>query len=423
MEYLEIKDTYVRLGSSVNSVLYEPVIAVEKSKIAILVMHSDEDYLTFSINREMAKRGYRVLAASVSDKSMSLDNKILEAKLAVEYLRAYDGVEKVILMGHSGGATLMSAYQALAENGVEIFQDDEKLIKVSDDLAGLPGADGVMLLDSNWGNGAMSLFCIDPAVVDETNSQLLDPELNLFNPDNGFIPGGSIYSDEFVERFFRGQRDRSNRLIDTALGRRDLIERGDGNYIDDEPYVVSGMAQSRFNNKLYPQDIRFFAHTRGEYPLLRGDGSATIEVVYSLRRPTNDESFTDSLEGGALITTVRNFLTNSAVRTTEGYGFNEDSVFGIDWSSSYNCPPGNIRYVTVPLLAMGMTASWEYLAAEMIFENAASTDKTIAFVEGADHLFETATELEESPGQFGDTLKTTCDFVDSWISEAGRFLD
>ena len=406
-----------------NGVLYEPVTPVEKSKIAILVMHSNENYLTFSAGGELASRGYTVLCANVVDPDSSQDSKILNAKLGVEYLRSLSGVEKVVLLGHSGGATLMTSYQALAENGVEIFQGEEKIIKASDDLDGLPAADGIMLLDSNWGNGAMPLFSLDPAVINEDSGQELDPSLNLFNPDNGFTAGGSTYGDEFVSRFFEGQRARSNRLIQSALERLEAIEAGSGNYIDDEPLVIPGMNQGRMNNKLYPQDIRFMSHTRGAWPLLHGDGTVSTEVVYSLRAPTNDTSLTNSLAEGALVATVRNFLISYAVRTTEDYGYDEDSVRGIDWSSSYNCPPGNIKYISVPLLAMGMTASWEYLAAETIYENAASTDKSIAFVEGADHMFATATELEEYPGQFGDTVKTLYDYVDNWLSLEGRFLN
>lgn len=421
-EYQEIQSSYALLNEEVNSVLYEPVTPGEKSSIGILVMHSNENYLTFSAGSELAKRGYRVLCANVSDQNSIQDDKMLDAKVAFDYLSGIEGVEKVVLLGHSGGATLMTSYQAVAENGVAIFQGDEKIIKASDELVDLTAADGIMLLDSNWGNGAMSLFSIDPAVVNENSGQGLDQELNLFNPANGFTPGGSTYSDEFVQRFFAGQRARSNRLIQAGLDRLSAIEAGYGNYTDDEPFVVPGMSQWRMNNKLYPQDIRFMAHTRGEWPLLHGDNSASIQVVYSLRTPTNDTSLTGSLADGAQVATVREFLVSYAVRTTEGYGYDADSVFGIDWSSSYNCPPGNIQYVSAPLLTMGMTASWEYLAAETIYENAAGTDKTIAFVEGANHMFETETELEEYPGQFGDTMKTVYDYVDGWLSETGRFL-
>lgn len=164
------------------------------------------------------------------------------------------------------------------------------------------------------------------------------------------------------------------------------------------------------------------AHTRGEWPLLHGDGSISIQVINSLRTPTNDISLTGSLSEGAQVATVREFLVSYAVRTTEEYGYSADSVYGIDWLSSYNCPPGNIQYISTPLLAMGMTASWEYLAAETIYENGASIDKTIAFVEGASHMFEAETELEEYPGQFGDTVKTLYDYVDGWLSQEGRFL-
>ena len=79
--------------------------------------------------------------------------------------------------------------------------------------------------------------------------------------------------------------------------------------------------------------------------------------------------------------------------------------------------------VSVPLLAMGMTGGYEFLASEIVLENAKNIkDKTIAFVEGATHNFNTAQECEAYPGQFGDTMKTMCDYIDSWLGQKGRFL-
>jgi hypothetical protein len=71
---------------------------------------------------------------------------------------------------------------------------------------------------------------------------------------------------------------------------------------------------------------------------------------------------------------------------------------------------------------MGMTGAWEYLASETIYEDAGSKDKTLVFVEGAGHLFTTATQCERSQGEFGDTRNTTFDYVDKWLSRSGRFL-
>ncbi|GHU66886.1 hypothetical protein FACS189447_08490 [Spirochaetia bacterium] len=414
---MEIRQTFIRLGRHGNSVLYEPETPSIKSKIAILIIHSDADYLAFPMGREMAGRGYCVLCANVVNRLNSLDRKIIDLKTAVEKLRALPDISKVILMGHSGGGTLVTAYQHLAENGVKTFQGFEKLIKCSDDLENLPPVDGIMLLDSNFGIAAMALFSLDPAIIDEENGQKLDPKLDLFNPENGFNPEGSSYSDEFIKTFQKAQGERNNRLIRTALERLRTIEKGKGRFIDDEPFVVPGAEQGFFNNKLYAQDIRLMSHTQKPWPLLKADGSIKTDIIRSLRKPENKISLTASYHDGALITTVRNYLNSYAVRTLDNYGYNESSVYGIDWASGYNNLPENIKGVSCPLLVMGMTGSWEYLASEIIYENAASKDKTIVFVEGASHLFTPAVHCERFPGEFGDTQKITFDYVDKWLSE------
>jgi hypothetical protein len=68
-----------------------------------------------------------------------------------------------------------------------------------------------------------------------------------------------------------------------------------------------------------------------------------------------------------------------------------------------------------------MTGNWEYLAAETIYEHAATTDKTIAFVEGVSHVYTPCRECERTPVQFGDTVKTLYNYVDRWLSQKGRF--
>ena len=176
-------------------------------------------------------------------------------------------------------------------------------------------------------------------------------------------------------------------MIKSALDRLEKINAGNGRYSDDEPFIVPGANYRGANNLLFSQDVRVWAHTRKAWPLLRGDGSTVTGVVNSVRVPENLVSHTRSLEGGGLTTTVRRFLSTFALRVTDDYGYDQDSIRGIDWASSYSCPPGNVESITAPLLIMGMTGHWEYMAAETIFEHAKSADKTLVYVEGHTRLY------------------------------------
>ena len=428
-DYQEVKSTFVRLGRRIPAVLYEPREEQPESgeqpdcRIAVLVMHSDEDYLTFSTGPELAKRGIRTLCANVMNKEGILftQNEKLECvKEAVEYLRSLNGIEKIILMGHSGGASLLSAYQCIAENGRDIFAGSEKLFpwQAQHDL---PPADGIMFLDANWGNAVMQLFSLDPAVTDETNGKNLDRSIDLFNPENGFEPEGSTFGHEFIRKYQTAQGQRNMRLIAAAQERMEKIKAGEGRYDDDEPFIIPGAAQSFVNNRLFAQDVRLMSHTREPQLLIHPDGSMTKEIVHSVRHAENPVSMTGSFREGARFLSVKTYLSSYAIRTEEDFGYDEDHVWGIDWDSSYAAAPGNVRGIHVPTLVMGMTGGWEYLASETIYNMSGAEDRQLVFVEGASHKIKTAKEYESYQGQFGDTMKTTYDYAAEWLTGENRF--
>jgi len=421
-----VKASYVALGHGVPGVLYEPSNPGLKSQVALFVMHASGDYLNFSACTELAQRGYRVLCANNSTSKSGtfddgvLDKVLLEAKLAIAYLKGYPGVKKIVLFGHSGGATLMTAYQLIAEGGVKACRGPEKIHRCPDALMGLPAADGVVLADANWGQAEMTLFSIDPAVVREDSGIPLNPELDMYSKKNGASPTGSHYSADFVEKFLEAEGARNNKLIDDAQSRLTIIEAGKGLYNDDEPFIVPGA--SFMDNKLFSQDVHLLSHSLRPWPLVHADGSVTTTIIHSVRKADNRENPTPSMMRGALKTTVRNFLSSYAIRTTGDFGYDEDSIRGVEWTSTYASPPGNVEGITVPLLALGMTGHWEGLAAETIYDHAKSSDKSIAFVEGASHMYTPCKECEKQPGQFGDTVKLTFDYVDAWLSRPARFI-
>ena len=409
-----VKASYTRVGMWMNAVLYAPEQEADNKHIAVLVMHSDTDYLNFPAGSALAGHGYRTLCANVSRANEPLDKKLLDVKACMEYLKSLPGVEKVILLGHSGGATLMSCYQAAAENGLSYFQDDKKIVPMSD-IGELPKADGVMLIDSNWGNGVMTLLSLDPAVIDDGCGTRLDKTYDLADPAKGYRPEGASYTAEFIEKYQKAQHRRNLRLIDAALARLQALADGEGAYRDDEPWNIAGASQTAPNNRLFPQDIRLLSHTKNEWPLIHADGSVTVGIIPSLRKPRPAAPFTAMFGMGAMSTSVKAYLSAQAVRTTEDFGYDETHIYGIDWDSSYCCTPGNVRGIHAPLLVMGMTGGYEFLAAELIYEMAAAADKSIAFVEGASHMLWPAKECEQFPGQFGDTVKNTFDHAAAWL--------
>ena len=136
-----VKSTFIQLpprepwAPPSPGILYEPPDGTPCSRTAVLVIHSDEDYLAFCTGPELAKRGFKVLCTNVMNKEGILYtqiNKMSNVKAAVAYLRRLPDVEKVVLMGHSGGATLMTAYQYIAENGIGGFQDHQKIVPYPD---------------------------------------------------------------------------------------------------------------------------------------------------------------------------------------------------------------------------------------------------------------------------------------------------
>jgi pimeloyl-ACP methyl ester carboxylesterase len=408
-KYYEIKETFLRLDHRTPAFLRTPVNGSDRSDIAVVLMHSDSDYLDLAPAIQLARCGYTTLAANPP--AGTTDQKLLALDKCVRFVRELAGISKVILFGHSGGASLNSAYAAVAENGVGIFQTPDMLYKMPD-LALAP-VDGFLVVDSNWGNGTMTLMSMDPCITDETGGRDLDLTYNIYDSANGYDPNGSHYSDEFVKRYLKAQEDRMNAAVQRAVERLCAIEHGNGLYNDDEPFIVPGGSQIGPNNKLFPQDIRYLSRTQREHTLLHSDGSATTEIVRSLRLPMAGKLNCDTYRSSS-VRSVKTFLSNVSV-VANGFGYDDTHVYGLDFSRTYSNTPGNIAHVHMPTLFIGLTGGYESMAAEQIFDLCPSDDKTLSYVEGATHNFTPNLGAEAFPGQFGDTNKTLCDHIDSWL--------
>lgn len=413
---------FLPLGRA-DAALYTPD-AGPAPHVAVLVIHRTADYLRHPACTELSRRGFMVLCINTrftnNEMLVRFEDLALDVKAGVQFLRAQPGITKVLLFGHSGGGPTTSFYQAVAENGTAFCKAPDKLVKCTDELAGLPPADGIVFADAHPGNPVNVLRGLNPSVLDETNppSSKVNSDLDPFDPKNGFNPkGNSHYSAEFQKRYYAAQSKRMNALIDSSLAKLDKMKQGNYPYPDDDILVIPrggnpgagpGAAAALFD---YDTDILEIFGTARPEKFLRNDGSIVTQVVKSafVAEPQL-EPLHRTFDGGTKVLSIRSFLSANAVRST-------NSLDGIDDCSSNNstiCAVGSIR---VPELFAAMGAHYFVRDMEREYDAAIAKDKDMIVIEGATHGFTPCTRCETTPGQYSNSEKNFFDYVSAWIAK------
>ena len=414
------KTTFVRLGGRANGIIVEreaPVPA--KNRIAIVVTHPEHiDNFNYFHGLELAKYRYRVLLMNYYGPEDTYEEFLAPIAAAVRKLRS-DGAEKVVLAGHSSGGPELTYYQVVAETGPSACQGPERIFKCqTKDAENLPRADGVILLDSN--SGAVSrLLQLNPA-VDPHNPRQINPALDSFDPKNGFDPStrSAHYSAEFLKKYFAAQAERGNQLADEAQARMDKILKGEGQFKDDEPFMVagtSGAGRAGFGASLANADPQLLAKTHAPHLLLKTDGSQSTQVISGVGGSTARPDEQDKLSLTAVNTSVRHYLSFNALRAKQDFHLTVDEVVGVDWRSSGDSMQGNVEGIHVPTLIVAATCGSDLVLLETVYDHSAARDKEYVGVEGANH------NMAPCKPQFGDTYKRAFDYMDGWLSKPGRF--
>jgi hypothetical protein len=247
----------------------------------------------------------------------------------------------------------------------------------------------------------------DAGIISQNQAPLINPDLDPFNPKNGYNPNGnSAYSDAFKRRYFAAQAERLNRLIGLALDKLKQIDKGAYRYPDDDAFLVVKGTSGR----LMQLDVSIHPSTVKPRKLLKNDGSVVSQIVESVRRPDPGLVEQDArFSGGARFLTIRSFLSANATRA-------KDSMDDIDWCSSNNSTPCALQAISVPLLITAMGGHYFIRDNEIHYELARSRDKDFVIIEGAVHGFTPCTACEQAPGQYSNTVKNLFDYVQRWIN-------
>ncbi|MFJ8113666.1 hypothetical protein [Streptomyces sp. NPDC096132] len=158
-----------------------------------------------------------------NDVDVEHERLLLDLAAGLSHLKNERGYEKIVLLGNSGGGSLLTFYQQQASTIPPGRLTDTACGDTLDlNAVEMPKADGVVLIAAHPGQGAFMLTGIDPSVIDENDPLAVDPDLDMYNPANGFRepPEPSKYAAEFLQRYRAAQRARVARLDARA---RDLI--------------------------------------------------------------------------------------------------------------------------------------------------------------------------------------------------------
>ncbi|MGP3534199.1 hypothetical protein ACTU3I_05340 [Microbacterium sp. RD1] len=207
-------------GARVTGVLRTPAGA----RAVVAIMHPRQDVTHHPLVPLLLSQGYAVWTQGSrspnNDLTLLHEQAIIDLAAGQVFLREA-GFASVVLLGHSGGGTLSAFYTSQAARtpaGRLTATPSGRPVALAEVPMPLP--DGIVFLAPHPGQGALLQRVIDPSVMDEADPLSVDPDLDPFDPRNGFAEPGisSAYPAEFIERYRSAQIARVRR-IDAAAKR------------------------------------------------------------------------------------------------------------------------------------------------------------------------------------------------------------
>jgi len=194
-------------GHPCQGLYHQPV--GEKPKVAFIATHYNVDFSEHYLASYLADRGFGFLGWNTrfrgAEKYFILDNAIAEIAVGVKWLREEAGVETVVLLGNSGGGSLMAAYQSQAV--ANSLRPEYGRRSVLEAAIGVPAGDLYISLAAHPGRPEVLTNWLDPSVLDEFDPLSVDPSLDPYNPDNG-----PPFTEEFQQRYRAFQVERNARI-------------------------------------------------------------------------------------------------------------------------------------------------------------------------------------------------------------------
>ena len=187
-------------------------------KIAFIASHYNVDFKEHYLGPLLAERGFGFLGWNTrfagAEPWFILEHALIDIAAGVRYLS--ERVDHIVLLGNSGGGSLMAAYQSQA------LKPDLKPVvgmKLPEGINDLTPADLYISLNAHGGRPEVLTDWMDPSVVDEQDPLSVDESLNMYNPDNG-----PPFDEDFIARYRSAQRARNKKITDWVLAEIKRLE-------------------------------------------------------------------------------------------------------------------------------------------------------------------------------------------------------
>jgi hypothetical protein len=395
--YLEASDTAQSFG-----ILYRP--AKREPRTAVYLMHPRGEFTRHYVVPGLTARGYAVFGQNSrylnNDTDMVHERLLFDIAAGMRYLEGR-GFERIVLLGNSGGGSLLGFYQSQAsrprDERLATTPAGERIDLAAEDM---PAGDLYIAVAAHLGEGRFMLNVLDPAVVDEHDPAITDDAWDMYNPRNGYrpFPEPSSYPADWLAAYRGKQRERAARL--------DRIARA----------YLAEQAEHRERMRA-PEFASLDADTRGE--ITRRARLWRYMLIYrTLANPAYlDPSIDPSRRPlGSIFSPgdpiIGNYGPLGLARTMT------PRAWLSTWSglSSQADLPDTIAHVTVPTLIVYADADCDIFPSEQqeLFEKSGATDKTLVPLEWADHYLYPA---GEEGGKLPDPRERLVDLIVPWIEE------
>jgi pimeloyl-ACP methyl ester carboxylesterase len=366
--------------------------------VGVHLMHPRADSSNSYVIRPLVAAGCAVLARSSrspnNDTMVVQEQLLLDVAAGVTFLREA-GCHHVILLGLSSGASLAAFYQAEARASSGMRLRETPAGDVLDlNTFSMPPADAIISLCGHGGLGWVMSKLIDPAVIDERDPLACDPDLDLYNPRNGFKtpPQSSHYTPEFLQLYRAAQRERVKRIDQQA-----------------RQWLAAGEAA-----RAAVQD--------GDQHLLKIERAAALQPAMIVYRTSADPAFVDlSIDTDQRL--IGSYQSQRPDRDNYGSGgfarFTTPRAWLSTWSlfSSHALQERNLPRFRDPFLMVHGQAdvSTRLSEAAELFEQSVSGDKSFHSVAALNHFG----QIVKPDGTRLGPSSEACDLVVQWIR--GRF--